>query len=217
VCGRLPIFPGVDILAGYKWLRITSKIDPYTADAPPSSFPVFPGQAGWTPSWATAHLASATSFDMDQKITWNGPFIGLRMSNTIGHGFEWFCDTRLYPWFFGSYTFSWNGAYLDPFANFTPGIYGSQSTSISGTNRWGAEVDFRCRRYLRGSCTIELEARYSYASMSGSCLEYQTLGNVYGSSIPAYWGAANYAQNTPESLSIRQELWMVGGSLEMGF
>jgi hypothetical protein len=215
-CGKLPAFPGVDILAGYKWVWITSKIDPYSADSPANAHPVFPGQAGWTPSWATAQT-SGTSFDMHQNIAWNGPFMGLRLSETSGYGFEWFLDTRLYPWLFGNYKFSWNGAYLDPFANFTPGIYGSQSTNISGTNRWGAEVDFRCRRSLRSAGTIEFEARYSYAAMSGSCLEYQTLGNVYGSSSSPYWGAANYAQNTPESLSIRQQLWTVGGSLEMAF
>ena len=96
--------------------------------------------------------------------------------------------------------------------------FGDHSTPIlAATTRWGVDVDFRCRSYLRSFFTIELEGRYSYASMSGSTLEHQTLGNVYGPFIPAYWGAANYSQNTPETLSIRQQLWMVGGSLEIGF
>jgi hypothetical protein len=123
----------------------------------------------------------------------------------------------VYPWLFGNYQFSWNGAYLDPFANFTPEIWGSQYSDISGTDRWGVDVDFRCRSYLRRFFTTQLEARYSYASMSGSTLENQQYGNVYGPFIPAYWGAANYSQKTPETLNIRQQLWMIGGSLEIGF
>lgn len=215
LCARLPFLSTFDLLAGYKWLWIKSKIDPYSADTPANAFPVFPGQGGWTPEWTDADLTSRTAFDMCQKITWNGPFIGLRMSNTSDYGFKWFFDTRLYPYLFGTYKFSWNGAYLDPFANFAPGIWGSQSTNINGNNRWGVDADFRYRNYLRSFVTIELEVRYSYASMSGSCLEYQTLGNSYGGG--PYWGAANYSQNTPESLSIRQQILMVGGSLEIGF
>ena len=217
LCGRLPIFSALDLLAGYKWLWIKSNIDPYSADTPANSFPVLPGQAGWTPAWADSALTSRSTFEMCQKISWNGPFIGLRMSNTSGYGFEWFFDTRICPYLFGQYKFSWNGAYLDPFANFAPGIWGSQSTNITGNHRWGVDVDFRCRSYLRSYFTIQLEARYSYASMSGSTLEHQTLGNIYGPLIPAFWGAANYSQDTPESLSIRQQLWMVGASLEIGF
>ncbi len=154
---------------------------------------------------------------MYQRITWNGPFIGFRLSDTSSSGFEWFFDTHFYPYLFGNYQFSWNGAYLDPFAHFAPGIWGSQSTDITGHNRWGLDVDFRYRTYLGSLFTIQLEGRYSYATMSGSCLEYQTLGNIYGPSNPAYWGAANYSQNTPETLSIRQELWTVGGSCEIPF
>ncbi len=217
LCSRLPILSSLDLLVGYKWLSIKSVIDPYSADTPANSFPVFPGQAGWTAAWANSVLTSATTFDMHQKIIWNGPFIGFRMSDTSSHSFEWFFGTRFYPYLFGKYKFSWNGAYLDPFANFTPGIWGSQSTNITGNNRWGVDVDFRCRTHLRPFFTIQMEARYSYASMSGSCLEYQTLGNVYGPSNPAYWGAANYSQNTPESLTICQQLWMIGGSCEIAF
>ena len=96
VCGRLPIFSAFDLLAGYKWLWIKSNIDPYSSDTPANSFPVFPGQAGWTPAWADSDLTSRTTFEMSQKISWHGPFIGIRMSNTSGYGFPMvFRYTRL--------------------------------------------------------------------------------------------------------------------------
>jgi hypothetical protein len=217
ICASLPLFAAFDVLAGYKWLQIKSNIAPYSSDTPPNAFPVFPGQEGWTPAWADADLTSATRFEMSQKFNWHGPFIGVRMSNSLGYGFQWFFDTRVYPWLFGNYQFSWSGAYLDPFLNFSPGVWGTQYSNISGTNRWGADVDFRCRSYLVRTFTIELEGRYSYASMSGSTLEFQQLSNAYGPSIPAYWGAGNYSQQTPETLNVRQQLWMFGGSLEIGF
>jgi hypothetical protein len=210
LCGRLPIFSAFDLLAGYKWLQIKSNIDPYSAGNPPDSFPVLPGLGGWSSNWADLYLTSGIAFDMHQKIMWHGPFIGLRMSNIIGYGFEWFFDTRLYPRLFGKYTFSWNAAYLDPNLNFTPGIWGSQFTNMTDNNRWGVDVDFRCRSLWKNLVTIELEARYSYAWMSGSCLEYQTEGNIEGF-------GPGFAQNTPETLSIRQQLLIVGGSLEIGF
>ena len=210
LCGRLPIFSAFDFLAGYKWIQIKSNIDPYSASNPPNSFPVLPGLGGWSSNWADLFLTSGISFDMRQKLMWHGPFIGLRVSNIIGYGFEWFFDTRLYPWLFGQYTFTWNAAYLNPNLNFAPSIWASQSTNMTGNNRWGVDVDFRCRSLWRNLFTVELEARYSYASMSGSCLEYQTEANIEGL-------GPNFAQNTPETLSIRQQLWMFGGSLEIGF
>jgi hypothetical protein len=217
VCARIPYFAAFDFLAGYKWLWIKNNIDPYSSDTPANQFPVFPGQAGWTPAWADALLVSTTKFEMVQKFSWHGPFIGIRMSNTPGYGFQWFFDTRVYPWLFGSYQFAWNGAYLDPFANFEPGIWGAQYSDIGGTERWGVDVDFRIRSSLRRLLTLELEGRYQYASMSGSTLEFQQTGNVYGPFAPAYWGAGNYSQNTPETLNIRQQVWMIGGNLEIGF
>ena len=217
VCGRIPFSAAFDFLAGYKWLWIKNNIDPYSSDTPANQFPTLPGQAGWTPAWADSLLTSATTFEMTQKFSWHGPFIGIRLSNTPGYGFQWFFDTRVYPWLFGSYQFAWNGAYLDPFANLTPGIWGAQYSDIGGIDRWGVDLDFRCRSSLRRFFTIELEGRYQYASMSGSTLEFQQTGNTYGPSIPAYWGAGNYSQNTPETLNIRQQVWMIGGNLEIGF
>ena len=217
LCGKLPLFAAFDLLAGYKWLQIKSNIAPYSSDTPPNAFPVLPGQEGWTPGWADTTDISRTTFEMSQKFSWHGPFIGVRVSNSPGYGFQWFFDTRFYPWIFGNYQFSWSGAYLDPFANFTPGIWGTQYSNISGWNRWGVDVDFRCRSNLSRLFAIELEARYQYATMSGSTLEFQQLGNVYGPFNPAYWGAANYSQQTFETLNIKQQLWMFGGSLEIGF
>jgi hypothetical protein len=217
LCGRLPIFPAWDLLIGYKWSWINSNIDPLSASTPPgaggqgfATYPVFPGQQGWRPAWRDGALASTTEFGMAQSIKWNGPFIGVRLSNNIGYGSEWSLDTRLYPWLFGEYTFSWNGAYIDP-TIFVPGIFGAQSTSFTGNRRFAIDVDFRCRSSWRNSLTLEFETRYSYASMSGSCVEYQTLGNIY------FGALGNYSQDTPETLSITQQLWTIGGNLEYGF
>ncbi len=222
ICGKIPILSVLDLLLGYKWSRIKSDIDPLSASIPPgaggggfASYPVLPGQQGWRPAWRDT-LTSATEFNMSQKITWHGAFVGLRMSNTFGPDFGCFFDARLYPYLFGHYEFSWDGAYLDPFANFTPGIWGSQYSSVSGGQRWALDLDFRCRNRWRDFFIIELEARYSYASMSGSCPEYQTAGNAYGAFGP-YWLNANYSQATPETLSIYQKMWMFGGSLEIAF
>ncbi len=217
VCARIPYFAAFDFLAGYKWLWISSNIDPFSSETPPNQFPYLPGQGGWTPAWADGVLPSITKFDMNQKFSWHGPFLGIRMSNRPGYGFQWFFDTRVYPWLFGSYQFAWNGAYLDPFANLTPGIWGAQFSDISGTDRWGIDFDFRCRTSLRRFFTIELEGRYQYATTSGSILEFQQTGNIYGPTLPAYWGAGNYSQQTPETLNVRQQVWMIGGTLEIGF
>ncbi len=212
LCGRVPIFPAWDLLLGYKWSWIKSNIDPLSATVAPggggggfATYPVLPGQAGWRPAWRET-APTATAFEMFQQITWHGPFIGVRMSNDVGYGFDWFLDTRLYPWLFGEYTFTWSGAFLDP----TPSIHGAQSTVFTGDRRFAIDVDFRCRTLWRNLITFQLETRYSYASMSGSCVEYQTEGDIY-------FPNGNYAQDTPETLSIRQQFWTVGGSLELAF
>ncbi len=220
LCARLPILAAFDLLGGYKFVSIKSTIDPLSFDIPPgtgglgfATYPGLPGQQGWIPTWRYSADTSATSFDMYQKITWHGPFIGLCMANVSGYGFDWFFDTRLYPWLFGKYTFTWNGDWFEAPGDSAPAIYGSQATEFSGNRRWGVDLDFRCRRPWRDLFAVQFEARYSYAWMSGSCVEYQTLGNIYGGGFLA----GNYAQNTPEHLNIRQQLWMVGGNLEIGF
>jgi hypothetical protein len=88
ICGALPLFSAFDALAGYKWLSIKSNISPYSADTPPNAFPVFPGQEGWTPAWADTTDVSRTRFEMSQKFIWHGPFVGVRVSNSPGYGFQ---------------------------------------------------------------------------------------------------------------------------------
>lgn len=212
---RVPIFPAWDLLLGYKWNWIKSNIDPLSASTPPgtggtgyASYPVFPGQEGWRPAWRDGTKASTTEFGMYQQVTWNGPFIGAGMANR-SPDFDWSLDVRLYPWLFGEYTFTWSGAYIDPDI-FVPGIWGAQATTFSGNRRFAIDVDFHYRSFWRNSLIADLEARYSYATMSGSCVEYQTLDNIY-------FATGHYSQDTPESLNIRQQLWMVGGNLGIGF
>ncbi len=216
IMAKLPAFRWIDLLAGYKFMRVTSSIDPFSENTPANAWPVFPGQAGWTPAWADNVLTSVTQSGMAQKLTWHGPFLGASMRI---NGFGWVSalDARVYPYLFGKYEFFWNGVYLDPDSNFTPGIWGSQTTSISGRQRSAVELEFRSRYALGNRWAIQLQGRYMFASMAGSKPASQTLGNVYGPFNPSYWGAANYTQFTPETVSVKQQLSLLGGSMEFTF
>jgi hypothetical protein len=214
LCGRLPILGVLDILAGYKYSRIKSNIDPYSSPLNPAPPSHLPGLSGWIPDWVDSDLTSVTGFQMNQRLTWHGAFVGAGI-NWDNYGFRLSFDTRLYPWLFGKYQFEWGGQYLDPFLSFAPGIFGSQLTTIKGHERWAVEFELRCRGAIQKRLALEVLAQFQHLSMRHGSLEYQSTGNVYGATIPSYWGAGNYDQLSPEGVNVRQQLWMVGANLEM--
>ena len=206
VTGRIPGFRGVDILLEYKWSSITSSLDPYSSDNPILGSHTLAPNVGWRNNWTNA-VPSTTSFNMAQSFKWNGPFVGLswRMPASVWAA-GGFLDVVASPCVFGKYEFDWGAAYDDGFFF----VRGWQGTQISGWNRIGLEARGGITFSLFQSLALDVKGKYTYIRLRDSGTEDQSMSNNF-------LATQAYVQGAQESLTLTEELWQIGGSLNLLF
>ncbi|MBI4965427.1 MAG: hypothetical protein HY913_19275 [Desulfomonile tiedjei] len=218
ILGMVPVLPGVDFLVGYKYTRIASSLDPYSAAVPsdPANLFIFlPGLAGWQNNFGILTVSGAPStdaFSMNQAFRYQGLLIGARLKNTV-IGFPqvgaWHVDFLCAPYLLGGYEFTWDGIQTEPGGAF---IKGSQTTNATGLKRYYLEVRGAAQFPLRNSLNVDVKAKWAYLSMKGSAPEIQFADtNVIASP------SNTFLQSVGQTIHMSEYFWGIGGDLVLAF
>ena len=139
-----PMWPGLEFLAGWKYGKIRSSLDPYSFVVAPGAFQKLVGITNWENLFTNVDgVTSTTGFTISQNMLYHGPFIGARLSGGRFQALpaQWYVEGKIVPFAFGSYRFSWAGSYNDNDPIFGPGfLNGKQTTNAKGLKRYALEV-----------------------------------------------------------------------------
>jgi hypothetical protein len=218
ILGMIPVLPGVDFLIGYKYTRITSSLDPYSAAVPsdPANIFIFlPGLAGWQNNFGILTVSGAPStdaFTMNQTFRYQGLLIGARLKNT-GLGFPqvgaWHVDFLCAPYLLGGYEFTWDGIQIEPGGAF---VKGSQKTNATGLKRYYLEVRGAAQFPLWNSLNVDVTAKWAYLSMKGSVPDVQFANTNVNASPPD-----TISQSVGQTIQMSEYFWGIGGDLVLAF
>lgn len=202
----LRLMPSLQLLAGWKYSEINSSLSPYSTANPINGSRTLPGQVGWQNYWSNT-IPSTTSFSMDQRFWWTGPFLGIRLTKGTPQKLpgQWHVEGKAAPYVWGNYKFRWNASYKDSFS-----FMNGQETTDMGLHGYFLEVKGGMQIKLAGNLFLDVWSKYSYLHMEGSGREVQSEQNN--------WTAVRaIAQASAQSISLKENFWGAGANLVWHF
>jgi hypothetical protein len=208
LCFAFPVMPELQFLVGWKYGRISSSLDPYSATVPSGFFGQLPGITNWENLWTVFGAASTTGFSITQSLWWSGPFVGLRLAGGGQQDLPGRCyvEGKVVPYAWGSYKFAWDGS-LDALGFF---LNGQQTTQAKGLRRYLLEVKGGTQVNLAGGLFLDVWAKYFYLNMNGSEPEVQSFQSNF-TAVPAL------SQEADQTITMNVNFWGVGGDLVLPF